>query len=227
MANFTCDGMTLDIPDAQAGIVDGWIKKRNSQIDRLHEIITKLHGDASQSPDSTGQPWIVDTGMEYDSVKSMYDAFCKMAKDYKDLQAKSSEKDSKCDSLKGQVEGLKATLAERSDTMDSTVLKARVKLQTQALKYLPRTFNGDSLCDLSDRQIKEQVISYKWSQLADTLTERSDSEVNGIYIAAITNPPKAQDSSDALSVAISGISTVEKKDEHSYIKNIENAWKNG
>jgi hypothetical protein len=270
MANFTCDNVTLDIPNDQVATVATWIQKRDAAINELSKKAqlktSKRRKDRKDDPedgDPDDEPWIIDEGMEYDDADKMAMAFKKQTKDYNamkdELQSmkdemKAAQKDkkdaeeekakdcSKMDGLKGEVEALKLQLATRNDANQNSALKERIRLHNQAIKHLPSNFNADSLCDLTERQIKEQVIEDKWPSLKDTFASRSDGEIDGLFLGATFEEPKHQDSTIPLRSALSGISSnpnnpnnfqinqfnhqLDGFDDRSYLREIETRYLN-
>jgi len=223
MANFKCDGVEIEVPDNIVGFIQSAVQKRDSQIEQLRK-------DASQGPwtiEIEGKDKSFDDPDDmYDSFKKMCDSYKKEKKDAEDTKKKLEETTSKCDSLSGQVEALKLEAETRVDSVTVVpfeALKERIKLQNKAGKYLPKTFNIDSLCDLTDRQIKEKVIEAKWKNIKN-LSAKNDAEIEGMYHVATIEEPPQTDSSDLLQQALAGIQSVNDRSGNEYVKTTENAW---
>ena len=255
MANYTRDGIEVEIPDNLIPIIKGWSDKADSIIESLQKDKKALQGKNSASKrtrkdtviDEPGGDAPTPNGAEMDDDCMMTDGAMEdddlteddamEEKKKPDDMNKDSVKRSdylklqkKFDSLKGEVSILRAELASRKDSKKNNVLRERLKLQNTATKFLPTEFNSDSLLDFSDRQIKETVITTKYPALKDTLANRNDGEVNSMFdVVTAEEPPARYDgnSTDSLKNALNSLVVPDSTgvDEYAYLRSIENNWK--
>jgi hypothetical protein len=231
MANFVRDGVALDIPEAQLSLLKLSFDKADSKINELEGKLGAL-----ETITLDGKKYLTDSFVSQ-KVCELTKQVEALTNDVLTKDAAISTKEKELGDLRAQIEGLEAKeealakeLESAKATMTDSIISERVaqrrKLERQVFPLLDA--QEDVLEAMSDRRLKEEVITARYGDSLDTLATRSDDAINAMFEIAVkhsqsdsakekANLPNAvatRDSASSLEAA-----------QKEYVASIENAHK--
>jgi hypothetical protein len=240
MANIKLDDLEIEVPDAQAGILQAAFQRRNDKISRLEKRLDKKDKkDASSEPDSDDDedycndgdspsqgPWKIGNDT-YDTAEQMYDAFSSMSKKMDVMLANKATMDAMNDEM-GSMNDKMGSMNDKKDTRKDSisneeVLANSLGLRAKAAGHLPN-FTLQELCKLTDRQVKELVVVSKFPTRKDSISKRSEESVEELFeIATEQQPASNNDSISFFQQALGRIQPVNanKLDDFSFPTNLD------
>jgi hypothetical protein len=231
MANFVRDGVALDIPEAQLSLLKLSFDKADNKINELQGKLDNL-----EIITLDGKKYLADVSVST-KVSELTKQVDDLTNDMKIKGMKMSDQEKELGDLRMQIESLLAKeealvkeLESASATMTDSVIADRVaqrrKLERQVFPILDA--QDEVLEKMSDRQLKEEVISSRYGDSVESLASRSDDAVNAMFEIAV----KHSQSDSAKSKTVlpetvltqDGVSDLEAARKE-YIASIENAHK--
>jgi hypothetical protein len=241
MANFVRDGVALDVPESQLALLKISFDKADKKIEELQG---KLDGLETITLD--GKKYLADS---FVSTK-VYELTNKVSEltsyvdgkvvldELQDKKAAATQdaKDAELTELRGQVEQLQAKeeallkeieakSSAITDSIDERVSQRR-KLERQVFPLLDA--QEEVLEKMSDRRLKEEVITSRYGESIESLITRSDDAINAMFEIAVKH---SQSDSAKEKVALpTVVATNDRADsweaaQREYIESIENAHK--
>ena len=187
MAIIKCDSIEIEAPDELASVITGVIEKRDNTIADKDTKLAEI------------------TKLHQDSLTLI-----------EKLEASSEASKVKLDSLTQENSQLKE---QANNAVNPESIKARRKLERSAASMLNQdaNFNVDSLDDMSDREIKELVVSKKLANLEavkkGTLNQTSDIKLDSYYeIATDESMFAPQDSTQPLKEVLNNVIHIDSTD---------------
>lgn len=241
MANFVRDGVALDVPESQLALLKISFDKADSKI---AELQGKLDGLETITLD--GKKYLADSFVstkvceltnKVNELTSYIDGKV-VLDEMQDKKAAATQdaKDAELTELRGQVEQLQAKeeallkeieakSAAITDSIDERVSQRR-KLERQVFPLLDA--QEEVLEKMSDRRLKEEVITSRYGDSIESLSTRSDDAINAMFEIAVKH---SQSDSAKEKVALpTAVATNDRADsweaaQREYIESIENAHK--
>lgn len=210
MATFTVDGVTIDIQDTSTlSLIKSSLEKRDNQINSLTKELARFDGKKFK---------VGDQEKEYTDMSDLYNDMMKMVDAMKKDMA----------SAKGKCDALDAELAKRNDSTNLlSLVKERRQLERLASPHLDG-ISDNKLDDLTNRQLKEEVIKSHW-EFTD-LSSREDAEINGMFAVAIKDLDNKKQSFENQKNLIATSQSTNNDDQdiyglQSYLETVSNAWR--
>ena len=231
MANFVRDGVALDIPEAQLSLLKLSFDKADNKI---NELQAKL--DALETITLNNKKYLADSTVIEKISELLKEAEAQSAEmATKDVDTSALE--SEISTLRMQIEELRAkeealvkeleaASANSSETMIADRVAQRRKLERQVFPLLDA--QEEVLEKMSDRRLKEEVITARYGDSLEALATRSDDAINAMFEIAVKHSQ-----SDAAKDKVTLPSTVAVQDSGStlsmaqkeYVQSVENAHK--
>ena len=238
MANFVRDGVALDVPESQLALL-------KISFDKADSKITELQGKLDQLETITldGKKYLVDSIVST-KVCELTNKVNELTNQIEKLEQKEttiqdsidSETQKELTELRGQVEQLQAkeeALLKEIETKSSAITDSidervyqRRKLERQVFPLLDA--QEEVLEKMSDRRLKEEVITTRYGDSIESLSTRSDDAINAMFEIAVKH---SQSDSAKEKVALpTVVATNDRADsweaaQREYIESIENAHK--
>jgi hypothetical protein len=245
MANFVRDGVALDVPESQLALL-------KISFDKADNKITELQGklDGLETITLDGKKYLADSFVSA-KICELTNKICELTSyiDGKvvldelqnkqavaELVSKDSETQKELTELRGQVDRLQAKeeallkeLEAKSsaitDSIEERVTRRR-KLERQVFPLLDA--QEEVLEKMSDRRLKEEVITSRYSDSIESLSTRSDEAIDAMFEIAVKHSQ-----SDSVKEKVILPNTVATNDsanslaaaQREYIESIENAHK--
>ena len=231
MANFVRDGVALDIPEAQLSLLKLSFDKADSKISELQGKLDNL-----ETITLDGKKYLADVSVST-KICELTKQVDKLTNDMKIKDMGMSDKEKELGDLRAQIEGLQAKeealvkeLESASASMNDSAIADRVaqrrKLERQVFPILDA--KDEVLEKMSDRQLKEEVISSRYGDSVESLASRSDDAVNAMFEIAVkhsqADSAKTKTALPETAPTQDGVSDLEAARKE-YISSIENAHK--
>lgn len=238
MANFVRDGVALDVPESQLALL-------KISFDKADSKITELQGklDGLETITLDGKKYLADSCVST-KVCELTNKVNELTNQIEKLEQKETTVQDSIDSetqkelieLRGQVEQLQAKeeallkeieakSAAITDSIDERVSQRR-KLERQVFPLLDA--QDEVLEKMSDRRLKEEVITARYGDSIESLGTRSDDAINAMFEIAVKH---SQSDSAKEKIALpTAVATNDRADsweaaQREYIESIENAHK--
>lgn len=238
MANFVRDGVALDVPESQLALL-------KISFDKADSKITELQGklDGLETITLDGKKYLADSCVST-KVCELTNKVNELTNQIEKLEQKETTVQDSIDSetqkelteLRGQVEQLQAKeeallkeieakSSAITDSIDERVSQRR-KLERQVFPLLDA--QEEVLEKMSDRRLKEEVITARYGDSIESLSTRSDDAINAMFEIAVKH---SQSDSAKEKVALpTAVATNDRADsweaaQREYIESIENAHK--
>lgn len=234
MANFVRDGVALEIPESQLALL-------KFSFDKADNKITELQGklDGLETITLDGKKYLADSFLstkicELTNKVDELTSYIEKTQKLSIQDSKDTETQKELTELRGQVEQLQAkeeallkeiTAASSvmNDSIEERVFQRR-KLERQVFPILDA--QDEVLEQMSDRRLKEAVITSRYGDSAESLANRSEEAINAMFDVAVrhsqTDSAKTKTSlPETVPVAdrLSDLAAAQQE----YINSIENA----
>jgi hypothetical protein len=241
MANFVRDGVALDIPESQLALLKISFDKADKKTEELQEKLDGLETITLDGKKYLADSFVSTKVCELTNKVSELTSYIDGKVVLDELQDKKAAatqdaKDTELTELRGQVEQLQAKeeallkeIEAKSsgitDSIDERVFQRR-KLERQVFPLLDA--QEEVLEKMSDRQLKEEVITKRYGDSIESLSTRSNDAINAMFEIAVKH--SHSDSAKekvALPTAITANDSANSWEaaQREYIESIENAHK--
>ncbi len=238
MANFVRDCVALDVPESQLALL-------KISFDKADSKITELQGklDGLETITLDGKKYLADSFVSTkvceltNKINELTNQLEKLEQEKTTVQDSiNSDTQKELTALRGQVEKLQAKeeallkeieakSAAITDSIQERVSQRR-KLERQVFPLLDA--QEEVLEKMSDRRLKEEVITKRYGDSIDSLSTRSDDAINAMFEIAVKH---SQSDSAKEKVALpTVVATNDRADsweaaQRKYIESIEKAHK--
>jgi hypothetical protein len=240
MANFVRDGVALDVPESQLALLKISFDKADSKITELQGKLDNLETITLDGKKYLADSYVSTKVCELtNKVSELTNCIAEMKVSQSTIQQDSSTSDTQkeLDDLRVQVEQLQAReealvkeLESASATMTDSIIADRVaqrrKLERQVFPLLDA--QEEELEKMSDRRLKEEVITARYGDSLESLSVRSDDAINAMFEIAVKH--SQSDSAKEKVILPNTVTTNDSANslaaaQREYIESIENAHK--
>lgn len=179
MPNFVRDGIAIDIPNDALALLKSCFDKDDAKIEAL------------QSELDTFKKSIKTINIDGDDFKAE-GAVIKAIEESKKIAQEKEALEAKVEALLAEVDQLRK---DSSDEIIKQKLAERRALEKIATQVLP-TENTDSFADMSDRELKETIITKRFDITLDSLQSKSDDAISAMVELASTLGGKTKSTQD-------------------------------
>jgi hypothetical protein len=239
MANFVRDGVALDVPESQLALLKISFDKADSKITELQGKLDNLETITLDGKKYLADSCVSTKVCELTNKVSEYESYIEGMKVLNPIiqDSKTADIQKELDDLRVQVEQLQAReealvkeLESASATMADSIIADRVaqrrKLERQVFPLLDA--QEEELEKMSDRRLKEEVITARYGDSLESLSVRSDDAINAMFEIAVKH--SQSDSAKEKVILPNTVATNDSANslaaaQREYIESIENAHK--
>jgi hypothetical protein len=230
MANFVRDGIALQIPDEQLSLLKMSFDKADEAVIKLQNQIDSLDtytvNDKKYLADASVITKLKETEKAFETYKSEYTVdkaqSDKLNKEIDVLRKSVDELTAKDEALVKEMETVQAQFSEQ--VVADRVIQRR-KLERQIFPLLDSA--EEKLEGLSDRQLKEALISERYGESTKDLAGRSDEAIDAMFEIACKHSinDAAKNKTTPLRPINQDRANEAEQARQEYIESIENAHK--